>query len=273
MFATVPMLANGERNATVVLTVWLRRIGGAGGPNELPHQKKDTIRLMAWADDPSDPHLRKYGHLLLPVGPDAWQPSFRLETEQPGPVIAAALETTSDRIRRVPEPELRPYAYRVELPAGGVGNCFKLIEASYPLHKVSFCLPPAANDTVCPTLAPPQRHTAARPALWMAIGPVRHMDSIRTWGPMHNDIAVRVMHYVSYHVAMGANGLLLYADELNRNYLQQHPIGAAMINSGALRCVGRRAVRRAVPLWGVRRGLRCAVLKRKPRRVRCDEWR
>ncbi|KXZ49726.1 hypothetical protein GPECTOR_20g583 [Gonium pectorale] len=200
----------------------------------MPHQKRDTLRLLVWADDPADLHRRNYGHLQLPVAPDTWQPALLLETEAPaGTVLRAELEATPDRMHMVSEPQLRPWSYRVELPEG-VGECFKLVEASYPLHKTAFCLPPASEDALCRTLAPPDRHGQDTPALWMAVGPVRSTDSNRTWGPLHDDVAARVMHHVSYHVAMGANGVLLYTDELNRHYLGRHPVTSAMVDSGVL---------------------------------------
>ncbi len=38
MYAVVPKTSGGQVNVTVVLTVWLKRVGARGGQDEMPHQ-------------------------------------------------------------------------------------------------------------------------------------------------------------------------------------------------------------------------------------------
>ncbi|GFR40233.1 hypothetical protein Agub_g801 [Astrephomene gubernaculifera] len=247
IYATI---RDGNKNVTVALTVWLRRVGAAKGPFDLPHQAKDAIRMLVWVEKPDDLHKRKFGHMVLPYNHSVWQPELLLETAEPGPVLQVLPETGQQPIPPKIESALRPYSLRVELPAG-VGDCFKLIEPSYPKHKFPICLPPAAKDGVCAELAPPARHTASAPALYMTIAPVRLLDpdssvegqcaadraSLRDWQQHYGRWAVRLRHYLEYHVAMGASGLLLYTDELMRRYLAAAPDIRVFLENKQLRLV------------------------------------
>ncbi|GFR43150.1 hypothetical protein Agub_g4174 [Astrephomene gubernaculifera] len=233
MYAVIPMEG---KNLTVSLTLWLRRVGATGSPYGMPHQSKDAIRILVWVDNPADLQLRKYGHLLLPAEQGVWQPELLLETVQPGPILPAKLEYGKKQINEIGDPRVRPYTFRVELPAGA-GNCFKVIETSYPKHKAPLCLPPAAGDGVCATLAPATQYTDMAPALWFAIGPTRDFKSTRDWRGFQISVATRVSSFLSYHIAMNTTGLLLYVDELMRLYLMNIPDLRQYVEAGTLRLI------------------------------------
>ncbi len=97
------------------------------------------------------------------------------------------------------------------------------------------CLPPAASDRVCESLAPPAAFTDKRPALYSVIGPVRHAQSSRDWEGHMAAVAGQLVNYVSYHVAMGVRGLLQYTDELMREHLIQKPEVVELMRKGNLR--------------------------------------
>ncbi|PNH11881.1 hypothetical protein TSOC_001231 [Tetrabaena socialis] len=161
----------------------------------------------------------------------------KLGVVQLGPIHAIIPRTSDGRVNVTVELSVwlrRSGANGADRPYG-MPHQDKLIEASYPKHKTAVCLPPV--DSVCSMLAPTPRNTDATPALWAAIGPVRHNDSTRDWYLHHMQIAARVTHYVTYHVAMGVSGLLLYADVLTRHYLRQHPRVSRLIRTSQLRLV------------------------------------
>ncbi|KAG2429380.1 hypothetical protein HXX76_011145 [Chlamydomonas incerta] len=261
MFAIAPLAhAEPKRSATVVMQPWARRVGGPDVAFGLPHQQQAALRVMIWVDYTGDLHLRLFGHLRLPVDPFAWQPRLVLEGPAPLPVLTARLEGGPEVLRRVSAQWMRPYSLRFDLPPEyGNVTCFKLLEASYPGHKAPFCLPveePAAvaaaharsdggvdnsddvrRVSVCEELAPRDRHTDSSPALWAAIGPPRHTHSTRDWGGHMEQVAVRTVHYLAYHVAMGMSGLLLYTDAVQRHYLRQVPALQPYLRGGQLRLV------------------------------------
>ncbi|GIM01398.1 hypothetical protein Vretimale_6221, partial [Volvox reticuliferus] len=113
----------------------------------------------------------------------------------------------------------------------------QIIEDSFPKHKASVCLPPAASDGVCDSLAPPDIFNSTKPALYTAIGPVRHSESTRDWNTHMSGVSGRLINYVSYHVAMGVTGLLQYTDVLMRSYLMQNPRIVELVRQGHLRLV------------------------------------
>ncbi|GIL78620.1 hypothetical protein Vretimale_6221 [Volvox reticuliferus] len=236
VYAIIPRTRDGHRNVTVVLTIWLRRVGATQGPYDMSHQSKDSIRMLVWVDSPRNLHMRVYGHLNLPTEHSHWQPRLLLETALPGPVLTAALEPTSLQYGAVWGQSPRPYSFYVELPAG-TSDCFKIIEDSFPKHKASVCLPPAASDGVCDSLAPPDIFNSTKPALYTAIGPVRHSESTRDWNTHMSGVSGRLINYVSYHVAMGVTGLLQYTDVLMRSYLMQNPRIVELVRQGHLRLV------------------------------------
>ncbi|GIL78489.1 hypothetical protein Vretifemale_7844, partial [Volvox reticuliferus] len=227
---------DGYKNATVVMTIWLKRVGASNGPYDMPHQSKDAIRMIVWVDSPSNLFLRTNGHLLLPTEMDQWWPNLHLETGSPGPLLPVLLETSGYHYRRVWGAGQRPYSFRVDLP-DGVGDCFKIVEASYPMHKNTFCLPPAAQESVCANLAPPHVHTNKNPALYTVIGPIRHPESTREWSAYYSKVSGILVNYVTYQVAMGASGLLLYADELMRKYFGENQELMALVVRGQLRLI------------------------------------
>ncbi|GFR40509.1 hypothetical protein Agub_g1078 [Astrephomene gubernaculifera] len=247
VYATIPV---GDKEITVALTVWLRRVGATKGPFDMPHQAKDSIRMLVWAEKPDNLHNRAFGHMILPFNHSTWRPNLLLEAAEPGPVLQVLPDKGQQPVPPKMESALRPYSLRVDLPAG-VGDCFKLIETSYPKHKFPICLPPAAEDGVCSELAPPTRHNASAPALYLTIAPVRQQDvvsstsrqcavdptSIRDWQQYYARWAVRLRHYVEYHLAAGAAGLLLYADELTRRYLTATPDISPFLKAKQLRLV------------------------------------
>ncbi|KXZ47135.1 hypothetical protein GPECTOR_37g140 [Gonium pectorale] len=224
-------------------------------------RKQRAIRALVWADDVENLHLRVFGHLLLPTSHQDWRPQLALETSHPGPVITAILETRADVVDRVGESRMRPYSLRFDLPDGTEAEtCFKLVESSYPGHKVPVCVPhedfnPAdsagggsgaggvggssGRSRVCESLAPATRGTnASAPALWMVVGPPRQASSSsRLWRSHYGQVAIRTAHFLSYHAAMGVSGLLLYADATARFYLRRHPALAPYLQSGHLRLV------------------------------------
>ncbi|GLC54695.1 hypothetical protein PLESTB_000896300 [Pleodorina starrii] len=236
VYATVPVTRDGKTNVTVVMTLWLKRVGAAKGPYDMPHQAQDAIRLVVWVDNPTNLFQRTNGHLLLPTEHAHWSPKLSLETEHPGPVLPINMEPSRRHYRRVWGVGQRPYSYRVDLPAG-VGECFKVIEASYPLHKHTICLPPASEGDVCASLAPPDVYTPDKPALYTMIGPVRHPQSSRDWAAHYAEVAGRLVNYVTYHVSIGASGLMLYADELMRRYFARNEQLAQLVHKGHLRLI------------------------------------
>ncbi|PNW81740.1 hypothetical protein CHLRE_06g258300v5 [Chlamydomonas reinhardtii] len=227
----------------------------------MPHQKKTYLRAFIWVDYTGDLNLRAYGHLRLPVDQYAWQP--RLVLEPPDPALApinATVEPPVEALRFMGGHFLRPFAMRFELPADLEGaTCFKLFETSYPGHKAPFCVPlegmaatldaaarggesaddgdAAAITTVCDQLAPPDQYTDKKPALWAAIGPPRHAKSTREWNRYYSQIAIRTVHYLAYHVAMGMSGLLLYTDAVQRHYLRKQLVLQPYLRAGHLRLV------------------------------------
>ncbi|GLC50405.1 hypothetical protein PLESTB_000375700 [Pleodorina starrii] len=234
------------------MSIWLKRVGAAKGPFDLPHQAQDAIRMMIWVDNPTNLFQRTNGHLLLPTEPDQWAPTLTLETAHPGPLLPIVLETSRTHYRRVWGVGQRPYSYRVVLPSG-VGDCFKIIEASYPMHKHTICLPPAAasssgdngTSNICDVLAPTDVYNTTAPALYSAIGPIRHPQSTRDWSGYYANITGRLINYVTYHVAMGASGLLLYADELMRSYFGRNPELTDLVRKGHLRLIAWELQERA----------------------------
>ena len=50
-------------------------------------------------------------------------------------------------------------------------------------------------------------------------------------------IAIRTVHYLAYHVAMGMSGLLLYTDAVQRHYLRKQLVLQPYLRAGHLRCV------------------------------------
>ncbi|GLC55206.1 hypothetical protein PLESTB_000955000 [Pleodorina starrii] len=236
VYAIIPETRDGRKNVTVVLTVWLKRVGARRAPYDLPHQAQDSIRIMVWADNPFDIHSRQWGHLKLPLDHAQWKPELLLETAEPGPILRSVYEPQAHHASSVIDHNLRPYSFRVDLP-DGVGDCFKLIEASYPKHKAPICLPPARLDPTCEWLAPTGRYNATHPALFTTIGAVRSTVSIRDWAGFQAHVAARLWNYVSYQVAMGASGLLLYTDELQQSYLRRDPKTAELMRRGQLRLV------------------------------------
>ncbi len=109
--------------------------------------------------------------------------------------------------------------------------------ASYPGHKNAICLPPAAAGDVCSILAPNHLYNTTAPALWTAIGPIRHTQSTREWSRFYAHVSGRLINHVTYHVAMGVSGLLLHADELTRRYFARSPMLADLVRKGHLRWV------------------------------------
>lgn len=103
------------------------------------------------------------------------------------------------------------------------------------MHKASVCLPPAKFDPTCDLLAPPGIYNITHPALYSTIGSVRHTSSTRNWPGYQAEVAARIWNYVTYHVAAGTTGLLLYADELQRSYMTQNPLMLNLIRHGQLR--------------------------------------
>ncbi len=98
------------------------------------------------------------------------------------------------------------------------------------------CLQP--NPRLCAQLAPPEAHTAATPALWAVVGPVRdYAVTNAEWDKHSRRTAYLVHHYLSYHLAAGVSGLLLYADSLGRAMLQKEPLLAPYLRDRTLRCV------------------------------------
>ncbi|PNW81739.1 hypothetical protein CHLRE_06g258250v5 [Chlamydomonas reinhardtii] len=269
LYARAPIAESGPPPlvATIELDVWARRVGGPQPAYALPHQGKPAIRLLVWIGYAPDPHIRSFGHLALPVDPRAWAPQLVLEPEGPSPVIQSVLESRLKLLEVIGGHQLRPYSLRFELPPGlASATCFRLLERSYPDHKQPFCLPveglgvgelPAfaalprrfrewsgadAGDevrtvSVCDQLAPPQRYTDGVPALWAVVGPPRHPHSDRDWGQHLQQIAIRTVHYLAYHVAMGMSGLLLYTDAVQRHYLRRVPALQPYLTAGHLRLV------------------------------------
>ncbi|EFJ42124.1 hypothetical protein VOLCADRAFT_97894 [Volvox carteri f. nagariensis] len=237
VFATIPITRAGHRNVTVALTIWLRRVGATHGVYDMPHQTKDALRFLVWVDSPQNLHLRVYGHAALPTEHSTWKPRLLVETDLSElPLLEAVPEPGVRQYAAVPGQAMRPYSYRLELPAGA-GICFKIIEASYPKHKAPVCIPPAAIDGICDSLAPAAGFSAAKPALYTAIGPIRHAQSTRDWTDHQARVAGRLINYVSYHVAMGASGLLQYTDELMRSYLMRNAQIVELVRRGHLRLV------------------------------------
>ncbi|KXZ56554.1 hypothetical protein GPECTOR_1g498 [Gonium pectorale] len=239
--------------ATVELTVWLRRVGGRTVRHPLPHQSQRAIRALVWADDVENLHLRVFGHLLLPTSHVDWRPQLMLETAEPGPVLTAALETQAGVLDKVDEARMRPYSLRFDLPEGTeTETCFKLVESSYPGHKVPVCIPhedfkldssgagvggSSGRSHVCESLAPAGGTNASAPALWAVVGPPRHVSSSRRWRSHYGQVAMRTAHFLSYHTAMGVSGLLLYTDAAARFYLRKHAALAPYLQSGQLRLI------------------------------------
>ncbi|KAG2430707.1 hypothetical protein HYH02_013703 [Chlamydomonas schloesseri] len=259
MFAVAP-LVEAKRSATVVMQPWARRVGGPDVAFGLPHQKQAALRVMLWVDYTGDLHLRAFGHLRLPVDQDAWAPQLVLEGPAPLPPLNASMEPSPELVHRVTGQWLRPYSLRFELPPAYVNiTCFRLLELSYPGHKAPFCVPleglgdaaiaSSSRDrgvdntddvrraSVCEELAPRDKHTDSSPALWAAIGPPRHAHSTRDWGGHLEQVAIRTVHYLAYHVAMGVSGLLLYTDAVQRHYLRQVPALQPYLRGGQLRLV------------------------------------
>ncbi|GLI65118.1 hypothetical protein VaNZ11_008570, partial [Volvox africanus] len=236
VYAIVPRTRDGHHNVTVVLTIWLRRVGATQGPYDMPHQSKDSIRLLVWVDSPRNLHMRVFGHLNLPIEHYQWHPHLSLETALPGLVLKATLEPTSRQYSTVWGQSPRPYSFHVALPPGS-SDCFKIIEASFPKHKAPVCLPSAASDGVCNSLAPPDSFNLTRPALYNAIGPIRNPRSTRDWNSHMSWVSGRLINYVTYHVAMGVTGLLQYTDELMRSFLMQNMQIVELVRRGHLRLV------------------------------------
>ncbi|EFJ41381.1 hypothetical protein VOLCADRAFT_98582 [Volvox carteri f. nagariensis] len=296
VYAIVPVTRDGVRNVTVVMTIWLKRVGAANGVYDMPHQSqaehfrtrslmqtrrgygyvwdnvhsrgfprnwvlpkmwgclccgmhaeadlkgtppdawKDAIRMTVWVDNPVNLFQRTNGHLLLPTEHDKWSPTFHLETTHPGPLLPVVMETGDYHYRRVWGVGQRPYSFRVNLTAG-TGDCFKIVEASYPMHKNTFCLPPAAFDSVCSTLAPAHIYTNEEPALYTVVGPIRHPESSRDWSGYYSKVSGMVVNYVTYHVAMGSSGLLLYADEMMRKHFGANQELLGLMEKGYLRLI------------------------------------
>ncbi|EFJ41422.1 hypothetical protein VOLCADRAFT_98583 [Volvox carteri f. nagariensis] len=236
VFAVIPEMRDVSKNVTVALTIWLKRVGARAAPYDLPHQTQDSIRMVVWVDDPSNLHNRQWGHLKLPEDHSKWMPDLLLETVMPGPILRAEYEPKEGLKRKVIDHIVRPYSFRVDLPEG-VGNCFKIIEASYPKHKAPVCLPPARLDPTCDWLAPPGQYDTSSPALYTAIGAVRHTSSTGDWAGYQAQVAAQVWNYVNYQMAMGAAGLLLYADELQRMYLERDPYTAELLRRGHLKLI------------------------------------
>ncbi|GIL59601.1 hypothetical protein Vafri_14342 [Volvox africanus] len=236
VYAVIPDTRDGRKNVTVLLTIWLKRVGARASLYDLPHQAQDSIRLMVWVDNPFNLHSRQFGHLKLPVDHAHWMPNLLFETSTPGPVLRAEYEPETKHRGMVIDHIIRPYSFRVDLP-DGVGDCFKIVEVSYPMHKASICLPPAKSEPTCEWLAPPAKYNTTYPALYTAIGAVRHTDSTRDWVGYQDQVAAQLWNYVTYQVAMGASGLLLYADELQREYLLRNPNTAELMRRGHLRLI------------------------------------
>ncbi|KXZ56555.1 hypothetical protein GPECTOR_1g499 [Gonium pectorale] len=213
-----------------------------------------AIRALVWVDDVENLHLRTFGHIALPTAHQVWHPKLLLETEDPGPVVRATVETRPELFRHIGLWRLRPYSLRFDLPEGTEGQlCFRLVESSYPTHKVSVCIPhedfssggnrrsgvggASGRARVCEALAPSSRTNASAPALWTAIGPPRHSSSSRNWQGHFSEVAVRTAHYLSYHITVGVSGLLLYTDQLTRFYLRRHPAVVPYLRSGHLRLI------------------------------------
>lgn len=113
-------------------------------------------------------------------------------------------------------------------------SLLQLIEASYPQNKVPVCLPPAKEDSTCDMLAPLGTYNSSHPALYASFGSIRDPGSTREWSTFHTQVAVRLWNYVTYQVAMGVSGLLLYTDELQRRYLVQNPYTRELLRRGHL---------------------------------------
>ena len=73
-------------------------------------------------------------------------------------------------------------------------------------------------------------------------------------------IAIRTVHYLAYHVAMGMSGLLLYTDAVQRHYLRRVPALQPYLTAGHLRC-GKRLPYRSLGRPNGR-GHRCRALCR-----------
>ncbi|PNH02841.1 hypothetical protein TSOC_011143, partial [Tetrabaena socialis] len=256
LHAIVPRLSDGRQNVTVALTVWLRR---------------DVVRVVAWVEDLSNLHLRRYVHMMMPVDPRVWQPQLLLETTAPGggQVLHAELETGPAQLGQVSDPDIRPFSLRFELPAD-TGSCFKLVEASYPEHKSPVCLQkgaeqvcaaahnkpllgispstcqwrhlekcrppcPYLQESLCSALAPAGRYSNTTPALWAVIGPVRRIGPAPGWAADYEETAARLVHYLSYHFIYGMSGVLLYADQLAWHFLSGHPGVREQLRAGKLR--------------------------------------
>ncbi|KAG2437528.1 hypothetical protein HYH02_011171 [Chlamydomonas schloesseri] len=163
--------------------------------------------------------------------------------------------------------QLRPYSLRFDLPPALANvTCFRLVERSHPGHKQPFCLPvdglgrgelrafaalprrfrntsgidvgdEVRPVSVCDQLAPPDRHNDSSPALWAVVGPPRHAHSSRDWRLHLQQVAARVVHYLTYHLDVGLAGLLLYTDAVQRHYLRQVPAMRPYLRGGQLRLV------------------------------------
>jgi hypothetical protein len=122
------------------------------------------------------------------------------------------------------------------------------MDAAHPEQRVGFCLRHIPD--VCRSLAPPERHTPDTPALWSVIGPVRDysVQPGEGWAEQARRTSTWVAHYLSYHLAVGVSGLLLYADQWQRGMLVEQEVLRPYLRDGTLR-------------WGTQRGLGWARLR------------
>eukprot|EP00198_Chlamydomonas_reinhardtii_P007909 XP_001697246.1 predicted protein [Chlamydomonas reinhardtii] len=131
-----------------------------------------------------------------------------------------------------PWSHLRPFHFTFLLPAAHESDfCFKVWEASFPDNRAPFCLPPS-SAALCHRLAPAAAYTPDRPALWSVLIPLRSMGT--PWGTHIANSANRLYYHMAYLKAIGAAGLLLFADPLTSQALEAEAAVQRFLREGRL---------------------------------------
>ncbi len=99
---------------------------------------------------------------------------------------------------------------------------------------------------MCESLAPTPASTPDRPALWVAMTPMRQLDVTGpNWASYFEATAARIHNYLLYHRAMGMAGMLLYADVWSRSHLRRSAVLEPLLRQGVLRFVQWELIERS----------------------------
>ncbi|EFJ50208.1 hypothetical protein VOLCADRAFT_89099 [Volvox carteri f. nagariensis] len=175
---------------------------------------------------------------MTTVDAHTWRPRLQLQVWDSDVVVSAthhpALFGPGGKPLQPPWSHLRPFFFTFPLDSASSASCFKVYEESHPDIKAPFCLP-ISSAGLCSRLAPDSSFSPSNPALWTVMVPFRSWGlNGSQWERYSERVAQRLEHYMTHLRAIGATGLLLYADHFSSQALSRYPGVQRMLLDGTL---------------------------------------